>query len=143
MPVEMDVVVLAGQQHRAVQGRYGGDTSKHDGGGERPFGVVPWIVAGSGVVIAGVGIGLLVNGLGDISDAEDKCPNRVCADQASVDLGQGGIAKSTAGKVLIPIGAVALAGGLVWQFVFNGKRATAVKVQANTSFVGLSVSGHY
>jgi hypothetical protein len=125
-PIELDVAILAGQQHRAVQGQYKGVGLPPPPPG-RPFGFAPWIVVGAGAAIAGIGIGVLVSGLGDISDAEKKCgvDRQGCPDQASVDLGQRGIAKATAGKVLIPVGGIALAGALVWQFVFNGDRSKA------------------
>jgi hypothetical protein len=85
----------------------------------RPFGIAPWLTVGFGAAVLGTGIGLLVVGLGEISDAESRCPNRVCPLQADTDLGQEGIAMASAGRVLVPVGAVVMLGSLVLQLVFN------------------------
>lgn len=88
---------------------------------ERPFGVAPWIVAGAGVAMAVPGIVLFIVGQGKVSDAESVCPDPAnCEDPAARDLGNEGNTLSLVGSILGWGGLAVVAGGLVWQFAFNG-----------------------
>jgi len=92
----------------------------------RSHSVYPWIVAGSGVVLAGVGLSLLVIGAGQVSQSKEdataagcsgtRCPAGVDT-KPFQDKNDSGAAKRTAGIALVSVGAAAIAGGVVWYFV--------------------------
>lgn len=86
---------------------------------ERPYGIAPWIVVGAGGAVALVGVVPLVIGAGKISDAEEACPTRTGCPASAADQGNTGRSLSLAGQILIPVGLVTAAGGLVWQLAFN------------------------
>jgi hypothetical protein len=132
--------------------------------GERPFGVIPWVVAGVGAAAAIGGIVPLVIGFSDISAAEelcgaehDSCPrNPDREEQAIIDAGESGQNLVTVGWVLVGVGAGALVGGLVWQFVFNNPEpaSTTGRVKAPATAVqvapwvgarqqGVSLTGNF
>lgn len=114
---------------------------------ERPFGVVPWIVAGGGVALLGAGIPLLVVGTGKISDANDQCPDRdACDDPAVRDLGNEGLTFQGVGIGLTAAGGAALIAGLIWQFAGNQPRpvaATYVLPTAGRDHLGAIVGGSF
>ncbi len=92
---------------------------------ERPFGHAPWIVVVAGGAVALAGIVPLAIGGGKISDAEELCPERNGCSAEAVDLGNSGRTLSLVGQIMIPAGLVTAAGGLVWQFAFNGEQPVA------------------
>jgi tetratricopeptide (TPR) repeat protein len=100
--------------------------------------VGPWILAGTGVVVLGTGVLLVVVGAGNVSSANDaltkdgcdlnnpskKCTSGTPADVASQnDKLTSGTRTETIGGVLIGVGAVAVVGGLVWHFAFDKPKA--------------------
>lgn len=94
--------------------------------GERRFGIAPWIVAGGGAALLVTGVILLPVGSGMESDAADQCPDRGKTSgcpQDVVDKGNSGILLQKLGGVFLGVGGAALAGGIVWQFVFNEPKA--------------------
>jgi hypothetical protein len=92
---------------------------------ERPYGIAPWIVVGAGGGVALIGVVPLVIGAGKVSDAEEACPTRTgCRPEVS-DQGNTGRTLSLVGQIMIPVGLVTAAGGLVWQLAFNQERPVA------------------
>lgn len=89
---------------------------------ERPYGYTPWIVVAGGGVVALIGIVPLAIGAGKISDAEALCEDRNGCPQEAVDQGNSGRTLSLVGQIMLPVGLVTAAGGLVWQFAFNGEQ---------------------
>lgn len=90
---------------------------------ERPFGFVPWVVAGAGVAMAVPGVILFIVGQGKISDAEAVCPDPSnCSGPGSaeaIELGNDGNDLSLVGSILGWGGLGVAAAGLIWQFAFN------------------------
>jgi len=116
--------------------------------GERPYGFIPWIVAGGGLAVSIGGLIPLLIGQGKIDDAEAQCPshNNCSADvKATGDSGNG---LRLAGSIILPVGLLAVGGGLVWQFVFNQPApatATGITVvpRAGPDSAGLVVGGSF
>ncbi|HEY4012170.1 MAG TPA: tetratricopeptide repeat protein [Polyangiaceae bacterium] len=78
----------------------------------------PWIVTGVGGVAALAGVILFSVGTGDVSSADNQCPDRGhCASQSAVDSGNRGIQLKNAGGGLIAGGLVVAAAGLIWHFL--------------------------
>lgn len=93
----------------------------------------PWGVAGGGLAVAIAGGVLLPLGLTGISDAEERCGGtRVCTDDDARKDGNLARTEATIGTIALGVGVLALAGGLVWQFVFTPQQpkapASALKV---------------
>jgi hypothetical protein len=141
--VEQTIVMLEGQRRRPVRAQFGpGDEASGDE--QRPYGVVPWIVAGAGVTVAVVGLVVFVVGKNEIADAEESCPSRACDNQALVDEGNAGRSKSIAGKVLLGAGGALVAGGLIWQLAGNRAPASpAVSLSVRPSGSVLRVSAKF
>ena len=107
--------------------------------GERPYGIVPWIVAGAGVATAAVGIIPLAIGFGRISDAEficgadhTSCPKDPTPKQERIIAdGETGQDMVTIGWIVVGAGGALLVGGLVWQFVFNSPKPVTTTGQAS------------
>lgn len=118
--------------------------------GPRPFGVTPIIVAGGGGALAIVGAVLLPIGLGNISSAEKLCPNHDCGtnDEAKTQ-GNTGRTQVAAGAAVLGVGAAALVGGLVWQFVANKPKPLPAKASVQLTPVlgpqgsGLTLTGTF
>lgn len=89
---------------------------------ERPFGALPWVVVGSGAGIALVGLVPFIIGEGKQADAEKACPLRKGCAAEVAEQGNTGRTLSLVGEILMPIGIIGAAGGLVWQFGFNDAR---------------------
>jgi hypothetical protein len=87
--------------------------------GERPYGIKPWIlVAGGGVFVIVGGI-LAPVGYSAISSAELACPTHVGCTPDVASQGNTGRLEVGLGWTAIVVGAAAVGGGLVWQFVLN------------------------
>ncbi len=119
----------------------------------RPYGNAPWVVVGGGGVSALAGGILMAVGTGAIADAEEKCPTRTGCAPDVVSQGNAGRLQTGIGAVALGVGGAAIAGGLVWQFVFN-KPSPSTTPSENTGRVkltpqlgptqaGLSVSGSF
>jgi len=113
--------------------------------------ITPWIVVGAGGVATIAGVLLWTTGNSKIKDAEATCPDRSnCADSAARDKGNSGRSNVQIGGALTGVGLVAVAGGLVWQFVFNKPKAAPASTPAATltpafgqGFSGLSMQGRF
>jgi hypothetical protein len=110
---------------------------------------------GGAAVVAGVIVYVL--GSGEVSTAEGHCPNHKCpnGDTSDVSSGNDGRTLETAGGVLIGVGAVAAAAGIIWHFLEptgpSGPAASATRivpvlapsVGGSAGFSGLSVAGTF
>ena len=85
----------------------------------RPYGYSPWIAVGAGGVALAAGAILTPVGLSTISAAENLCPTRVNCAEDVADKGNRGRTQTAIGLVALGLGTAGVAGGLVWQFVFN------------------------
>lgn len=142
---ESEVVLLEGQQRRMIRIQLSTGSSSQAPTREQPpttadtsspFGAWPWVVVGSGVAVAGVGTGLLINGLSDISDAEALCGgDRSCeGNTAAAYLGNQGNLQRNVGIGMIAGGAGVLAAGLIWELAFNrGQPTPATSTTARTT----------
>lgn len=91
---------------------------------ERPLGVVPWILVGSGAAVAVGGAVLLGVGQAQASSAEDGCTDpetRTGCSQEAIDDGESGELMSQIGQGLLYGGGGVLVLGLVLQFAANGE----------------------
>jgi tetratricopeptide (TPR) repeat protein len=117
--------------------------------GARPFGITPLVVAGVGGAVAIVGAVLLPVGLGKVSDAEAKCPDRSNCPPSVASAGNSGRTEANVGGVLLGVGLAAAAGGLAWQFGFNHPKkiesATAMHVApaVGPGLAGVSLAGAF
>jgi hypothetical protein len=115
--------------------------------------IAPLFVAGGGLVVAIIGAGVYASGSNKVSEFEDKCPNRKCppGQEAAIQEGNDARAQQNLGGALIGVGAVGVAGGLIWYFA-SGHKSTAQSsptLRANVTpvvtpgFGGLSLSGRF
>lgn len=117
--------------------------------GERPYGVVPWVVAGGGLAVSIGGLIPLLIGQSKVSEAEEDCPTHQGCSPEAKDTGDTGNSLRLIGSIIMPVGLVALAGGLVWQFAFNqpapAEATTGIVVapQAGPDSAGLVVGGQF
>jgi len=80
--------------------------------------VAPWIVVGVGGAAVVAGVVLFAVGAGDVSTAEQKCPDHHnCNDVNAQNTGNTGRTLETAGVVAGAVGVAAVAGGLLWHFL--------------------------
>jgi hypothetical protein len=110
--------------------------------------IAPWIVVGVGGAVLITGAILLPVGAGKVSDAEKACPNHVCpsGDTTSIDSGNSGRTTETLGAILLPVGAAAIAGGLIWHFMEpKAKTAAAPRItpQMGPGYAGVTVGGAF
>lgn len=110
----------------------------------KPYGAAPWAVVGAGAAVMVVGGILIPVGLGQVSDAQANCKESAtgqwsCPNQADVDAAQMGQTLVPAGKVALGVGAAAVVGGLVWEFLAN-KPAPADTDKPATGRVRMSPS---
>lgn len=126
--------------------------------GKRP--IAPLIVAGGGGLLLIVGVLVYAPAAKDVSNFEAQCPNRTC-DQAKhpnyqqlTNDANAARKKETTGGVLMGLGAVTVAGGLVWYFVSprSGGSASAsagtlskphVDPAVAPGFAGIALSGAF
>ncbi|MES1172980.1 MAG: hypothetical protein ABUL62_01535 [Myxococcales bacterium] len=115
---------------------------------------VPLIVAGGGGVVLLVGLGIYVPAHKDVNDSEAKCPNRVCpagpTQADDIKKGEDARKKATTGAIVMGVGAVAAAGGLVWYFAQPKKSTNTgtllrpdVTPTVSPGFAGLALSGAF
>lgn len=80
--------------------------------------VAPWIVVGIGGAAVVAGVVLFAVGAGDISTAENKCPQHSnCPFPDAVNTGNTGRSLETVGVIAGSVGVAAVAGGLLWHFL--------------------------
>jgi hypothetical protein len=111
----------------------------------------PWIVTGVGGVAALAGVILFSVGTGDVSSADNQCPDRAhCTSQSTVDNGNRGIQLKNAGGGLIGGGLVVAAAGLVWHFLEKPSEHPATSASAPTiepvaapGYAGVSMRGAF
>jgi tetratricopeptide (TPR) repeat protein len=113
--------------------------------GKRPYGLTPIIVAGSGGALALIGAVLLPIGLGEIDEANSGCPQRTNCAPSIAETGNNGRTKVLVGEIGIGVGVAAIAGGLVWQFVYNKPKPAAVSVAPLTGpgVAGMAMAGRF
>ena len=115
---------------------------------------VPLFVAGGGGVVLLVGLGIYIPANKDVKDSETLCPNRVCpagdSQAANIKKGEDARKKATTGAVVMGVGAVAVAGGLIWYFAQPKKAASTgsllrpnVAPAVSRGFAGLELSGAF
>lgn len=100
--------------------------------------VLPWVVTGAGVVVAGAGAFLFVNASGDQTaglDPKFKSQNTYTAVRTRVDADTG---LMQVGGTLIGVGVLAAAGGVAWALL--GSQPAAPVVVAPTTN-GVTVGG--
>lgn len=129
-------------------------------GGKRP--IWPLIVAGGGGATLVVGLLVYAGGAKDVKDFEKKCPNRLCPERTAssppgtptqaqlIEQGNAARRKQTTGGAIAGVGAVALAGGLIWYFVeprsaetTGSLRKPRMSADVTPGFAGLSLSGAF
>ncbi len=129
---------------------------------ERSSSIAPWIVVGAGGVVLATGAVVLIIGAGNVSTARDGLKKDGCdltnaakpcsgsaADVAiQNDKLSSGTRTETIGGVLIGVGAAAVAGGLVWHFVFDKpkgaeKSATSVRPVVAPGYAGVGLGGSF
>ena len=90
----------------------------------KPYGAAPGVTVGIGAAVMVVGGILIPVGLAKIGDAQKNCAeptpgNFICKNQADIDAAQSGQTIVPAGKIALGVGAAAIVGGLVWEFLAN------------------------
>lgn len=126
---------------------------------ERPYGIKPWYPVVIGGVAMLAGVILLPIGVSAIADAEEACGEARACPKGLEDLaskGNSGRTQVIVGDIALGLGAVGVAGGLLWQIVLNkprilGPRGTEPSPPPKTSvapalgpgFSGLSVTGSF
>lgn len=92
----------------------------------RPVG--PWIVGAAGIASLGVGATLGFLAKGHYDSAEGLCPSHTnCSDAAMSEWGRAD-AFATASTVLVPLGALAAAGGVIWWMMSDPKTSTSARL---------------
>jgi len=127
-------------------GDEGRDRDKGRSGGGH--GVAPWIVVGVGgalMVAGGIVWGLAQ---ADVDAGQKLCPSGVCTSTSdkrkSDDLQQGGQTRTYIGVGLLGAGAVAVAGGLVWHFVFErGAAGRAFAPEVGPRYGGVAYTARF
>ncbi|MBK8258723.1 MAG: hypothetical protein IPK82_39455 [Polyangiaceae bacterium] len=92
--------------------------------GPRPYGSLPFIIAGAGAALAVAGVIMIPVGLGPYNTAADACPGADCTDEVAA-AGNSGRITWNAGAALLGIGLAAAGGGLVFHFVANQPKPAA------------------
>lgn len=122
-------------------------------GGEHS--IAPWILVGSGGLVAVAGVILLAVGSGDVSTAESHCMGAAhsCTDPAFASQGNDGRTLETVGVIGLVVGGAAAAGGLIWHFTEPTSKPTSAALRVTPvfspaaagkgDFTGLSVSGAF
>lgn len=91
--------------------------------------VGPWILGASGVATLGVGLALGLVAKGHYDTAEGLCPTHDgCGDEAMAEASKAD-ALATTSTFLVPIGALALTGGIVWWLMQSGGEKSVVAAQ--------------
>jgi hypothetical protein len=127
---------------------------------QRP--IWPLIVAGGGVVLTVVGLGVYGAAATELKGFEIRCPNRLCPEKTPtspagtlsqaqlIDQGNSARKRETAGGVITGIGFVTLAGGLIYYFVQPSSHETAgtllrprVTPAVMPGFAGLGLCGAF
>lgn len=118
--------------------------------GKRPL--LPLFVAGGGAVVMVIGLGIYGPAAKDLDNYKKQCPGNDCGSGHSDIAAKANSAQSkkTAGAVVAGVGAVTLAGGLIWYFVQPRSAETAgsllkprVSPAVAQGFTGLALSGAF
>ncbi|MEO8902387.1 MAG: hypothetical protein ABI627_12740 [Polyangiaceae bacterium] len=122
---------------------------------------VPLVVAGAGAVVLIVGAAVFIPASKDLKDFETQCPDHSCPNKTNdaagakaqadlVDKGNKARTKETFGGVLMGVGGVAVAGGLIWYFAQPRSAENTgsllkprVTPAVTPGFAGLSLSGAF
>lgn len=84
----------------------------------------PWIVAGAGGALLGVGAFFGLRASGRMDDVRARCPRSPCADRAASTLRDEAGRDADRATVALAAGGVLVAGGLAWGFVRQGSSST-------------------
>ena len=119
------------------------------------FNYVPWIVAGGGLVLGAVGVGVAVSANGDKSDVAAKNKTVPCTDQTPGLCAQynkesdDAAKKATTFGVIGGLGGAIMVGGIVWGVLTLPKKgtepasATALAPVVAPGYSGLSFTGKF
>lgn len=116
--------------------------------------IVPLIVAGAGGVILIVGVAVYSKGAKDVNHYEELCPDHDCGTgstaTANAEAANDARSRKITGGVVAGVGAVTLAGGLIWYFVQPRTGATTGSLQkplvsptVTPNFAGVALSGAF
>jgi hypothetical protein len=90
---------------------------------QRPYGLAPWVVVGGGGASLVAGAILTPFAISTIAKTEESCGGtRVCPNKPLADQGNTARVQVGVGIAAFAVGGVMMAGGLVWQFMFNKPR---------------------
>lgn len=102
-------------------------------------GAGPWIVLGTGVAAAGVGVALMLSANGDVRDAANASGER-----ARLDLLDGASTQHTIGAALLGVGAAAALGGVLWRALApSGSAARALSLGAGPGGVSVQFAARW
>src|SRR5262249_26456436 len=104
----------------------------------KPFGIAPWVtvgVVGPAVVAGAV---LLPLGLNAVKSAQKNCQDQgggtwACPDNKDIQKAKSGQTQVLVGKIALGVGGAAVAGGLVWELLFNKPAPAASEPPAGTA----------
>jgi hypothetical protein len=109
----------------------------------------PWILVGVGGAAVIAGAILLPVGAGQVSHAEQKCPQHInCNDPSATNEGNNGRMLETAGVIVGAAGLAAAAGGLIWHFLEKPRPSepatgTHVTPVLGPGYAGVGVGGRF
>ena len=105
--------------------------------------IIPWVVAGAGVVALGVGTVFGVKAMSSADDARETCPNGHCNDASGETAASDAHTQATISNVSFVLGAAAVATGVVLYFTLPTKQGTQVGLlpMADQSSLGLALRG--
>lgn len=109
--------------------------------------IAPWILTGAGGLATIAGVVVYLGGQSKVKDAENACPSHALCPGDVADKGNSGRRQETLGGVVAGVGLAAVAGGLVWHFVFDKGSTTQAKTTVAPSvgpgFAGVSVGTRF
>ena len=105
--------------------------------------IIPWVVAGAGVVALGVGTVFGLKAMSNADDARETCPNGLCNDASGETAASDAHTQATISNVSFVLGAAAVATGVVLYFTLPTKQGTQVGLlpMADQSSLGLALRG--
>jgi len=111
--------------------------------------VPPWIVVGVGGAALVTGVVLYVIGSGDVTSAQNACPNRTGCAQSIADQGNNGRTLETVGGIVGGVGVAAAVGGLLWHFLepttssSSSTGGAGVTPVVTPGYAGVSLGGRF
>ncbi|HEY8042469.1 MAG TPA: hypothetical protein VIF15_21855 [Polyangiaceae bacterium] len=109
--------------------------------------LTPWIVAGAGGVLVVTGVVLLIVGSGDVTSAANACPTRIGCKDSIASQGNDGRTLEAVGGVVTGVGALGVAGGLLWHFLEKPAAPAPAGASLNPvvapGYAGVSLGGAF